>query len=127
IIDEPVGILSRFGAGDTTPVWMSHGDRLTRLPEGFRPIAHSQNAPLAVIANPERKLYGIQFHPEVVHTARGLDFLEGFLFDVAGLERSWTPGSFVHEAVPRIAAALGPDDRAICALSGGVDSAVAAV
>jgi GMP synthase (glutamine-hydrolysing) len=127
VIDEPVGILSRFVQGESTPVWMSHGDRLTRLPEGFRPIAHSQNAPLAAIANPERKLYGIQFHPEVVHTARGLDLLEGFLFDVAGLERSWTPGSFVQEAVPRIRAALGPDDHAICALSGGVDSAVAAV
>lgn len=126
-IDEPLGILSRFQKGETTPVWMSHGDRLTRLPEGFRPIAHSPHAPLAAIANPERKLYGIQFHPEVVHTARGRDFLDGFLFDVAGLTRAWTPGSFVEEAVPRIRAALGPNDHAICALSGGVDSAVAAV
>jgi GMP synthase (glutamine-hydrolysing) len=126
-IDESVGMLSRFTAGEATPVWMSHGDRLTQLPAGFRPIAHSQNAPLAAIANPERKLYGIQFHPEVVHTARGRDFLDGFLFDVAGLERGWTPGSFVEEVVPRIRAAVGPNDHAICALSGGVDSAVAAV
>jgi GMP synthase (glutamine-hydrolysing) len=126
-IDEAVGLLSHFAPGESTPVWMSHGDRLTELPPGFRPIAHSQHAPLAAIANPERRLYGIQFHPEVVHTARGREFLQGFLFDVAGLERDWTPGSFVEEVVPHIRAELGPDDHAICALSGGVDSAVAAV
>jgi GMP synthase (glutamine-hydrolysing) len=105
---------------------MSHGDRLANLPTGFRTIGSSSNAPMAAIAQPEKRLYGIQFHPEVAHTPRGLELLRAFLFDVAGLEPSWTPGSFVDEAVARIAACVGPDERVICALSGGVDSTVAA-
>lgn len=127
VVDEAVGVLSRFAAGDISQVWMSHGDRLTALPAGFRVLGHSDNAPLAVIGDPERRLYGIQFHPEVAHTERGRDLLDAFLFDVAGLSRSWTPGSFVDEAVQRIREQLGPQARAICALSGGVDSAVAAM
>jgi GMP synthase (glutamine-hydrolysing) len=127
IIDEPVGILSRFAAGDISNVWMSHGDKLTRLPQGFRALAHSQNAPLAVIGDPARKLYGLQLHLEVAHTERGRDMLDAFLFDVCELSRSWTPGSFVEQAVAQISEQVGPDAHAICALSGGVDSAVAAV
>jgi GMP synthase (glutamine-hydrolysing) len=123
---EPVGILNPFVRGDQLAVWMSHGDRLANLPTGFRTIGSSSNAPMAAIAQPEKRLYGIQFHPEVAHTPRGLELLRAFLFDVAGLEPSWTPGSFVDEAVARIAACVGPDERVICALSGGVDSTVAA-
>jgi len=126
-IGENCGILSAFKNGEETGVWMSHGDKLTQIPPGFRPIATSENAPLAAIANPERKLYGIQFHPEVAHTQRGLDIVRAFLFEVSGLEPSWTPGSFVEEAIAKIAESVGPDERVICGLSGGVDSSVAAV
>jgi GMP synthase (glutamine-hydrolysing) len=126
-VSEPVGILEPFDAKEELSVWMSHGDRLTQLPTGFRTIGSSPNAPLAAIADPIRKFYGIQFHPEVVHTPRGAEILSAFLFDVAGLEPSWTPGSFVDEAVAAIAARVGPNERAICGLSGGVDSSVAAI
>lgn len=126
-IGESVGILGSFKAGEKINVWMSHGDRLTSLPPGFRPIARSGNAPLAAIADPTRKLYGIQFHPEVAHTPRGLELLKAFLFDVAGMSPSWTPGSFVDEAIDKIREAVPADARVICGLSGGVDSSVAAV
>jgi GMP synthase (glutamine-hydrolysing) len=126
VVDEAVGVFGRFLAGDVSNVWMSHGDRLTVLPSGFRVIAHSANAPLAGIADPARKFYGIQFHPEVAHTIRGKEVVDAFLFDVVGLKPNWTPGSFVDEAVARIRSQVGPDAHAICALSGGVDSAVAA-
>jgi GMP synthase (glutamine-hydrolysing) len=122
-----VGVLGCFAKGEELQVWMSHGDRLTEVPKGFRPIASSPNAPFAAIANPERKLYGIQFHPEVAHTPRGIELLRAFLFEVAGLSPSWTPGSFVDEAVAAISAKVAPDERVICGLSGGVDSSVAAV
>jgi GMP synthase (glutamine-hydrolysing) len=126
-IVEPLGIFAAFERNDELAVWMSHGDHLTELPPGFSAIGRSRNAPLAAIANPDRKLYGIQFHPEVAHTPRGAELLRAFLFDVAGLEPSWTPGSFVEESIAAIAAKVGPDERVICGLSGGVDSSVAAV
>jgi GMP synthase (glutamine-hydrolysing) len=126
-IDENVGIFGGFKAGEKLNVWMSHGDRLTSLPPGFHPIGKSGNAPLAAIANPDRKLYGIQFHPEVAHTPRGLEILKSFLFDVAGMSPSWTPGSFVDEAIAKIKEAVPENARVICGLSGGVDSSVAAV
>ncbi|MEP7051098.1 MAG: glutamine-hydrolyzing GMP synthase [Pseudomonadota bacterium] len=126
-INENAGIFSAFKVGEETRVWMSHGDKVTRLPEGFHVVATSDNAPLAAIANPARKQYGIQFHPEVAHSQRGADMIRAFLFEVAGLEPSWTPGSFVEEAVAKIAEQVGPNERVICGLSGGVDSSVAAV
>jgi len=126
-INENAGIFSAFKVGEETRVWMSHGDKVTRLPEGFHVVATSDNAPLAAIANPARKQYGIQFHPEVAHSQRGADMIRAFLFEVAGLEPSWTPGSFVEEAVAKIAEQVGPTERVICGLSGGVDSSVAAV
>jgi len=126
-VGENCGIFSAFTAGEELGVWMSHGDKLTQLPTGFRVIASSPNAPLAAIANPDRKMYGIQFHPEVVHTPRGIELLRAFLFDVAKLEPSWTPGSFVDEAIAAIAEKVAPNERVICGLSGGVDSSVAAV
>jgi GMP synthase (glutamine-hydrolysing) len=106
---------------------MSHGDRLAALPSGFRRIGSSEHAPLAAMAHPERRLYAIQFHPEVAHTPRGTELLRAFLFEVAGLTPSWTPGSFVDEAVTVIREQVGADERVICGLSGGVDSSVAAV
>ena len=126
-IGENAGIFSAFKAGEETRVWMSHGDKLTRLPDGFHVVAPSDNAPLAAIANPARKLFGIQFHPEVAHSQRGADMIRAFLFEVAGLEPSWTPGSFVDEAIAKIAERVAPNERVICGLSGGVDSSVAAV
>ena len=126
-VSESVGILAPFTAGEELGVWMSHGDRLTALPQGFRAIAASDNAEYAAIAAPDRKLYAIQFHPEVVHTPRGIELIKAFLFDVVGLTPTWTPGSFVDEAVAAIAAKVGPNERVICGLSGGVDSSVAAV
>jgi GMP synthase (glutamine-hydrolysing) len=126
-VRDPVGVLAGFHKGEELSVWMSHGDRLTALPPGFRAIGQSGNAPLAAIANTERALYGIQFHPEVAHTPRGLEVIRAFLFDVAGLEPTWTPGSFVEDSVASIRAQVGSDERVICGLSGGVDSSVAAV
>src|SRR6187551_434462 len=126
-VGEAVGILGSFKAGEKLNVWMSHGDRLTQLPPGFRPIGKSGNAPLAAIADSARKLYGIQFHPEVAHTPRGLEILKSFLFDVAGMSPSWTPGSFVDEAIAKIKEQVPDNARVICGLSGGVDSSVAAV
>ncbi|MFO0566849.1 MAG: glutamine-hydrolyzing GMP synthase [Polyangiaceae bacterium] len=127
VVRENVGIFAPFQPGEELGVWMSHGDRLTALPPGFRPLGESENAPLAAIANPDKKLYAIQFHPEVAHTPRGVELLRAFLFEVVGLEPTWTPGSFVDEAVASVAARVAPDERVICGLSGGVDSSVAAV
>ena len=119
-------LLSRFAAGDVLDVWMSHGDRVIALPPGFEVLGTSASSPFAVVADTARRLYGVQFHPEVAHTPRGEDILASFLFDVAGLHPDWSPGAFVEEAVARIRAAA-PEGRVICALSGGVDSSVAAV
>jgi GMP synthase (glutamine-hydrolysing) len=125
-VDQAVGVLGCFHAGEQIQVWMSHGDKLVELPPGFVGIGKSDNAPFAAIANQAKHIYGIQFHPEVVHTPRGSELLRAFLFEVAGLEPTWTPGSFVAEAVERIAASVRPDEKVICGLSGGVDSTVAA-
>jgi GMP synthase (glutamine-hydrolysing) len=112
------------GLPASMPVWMSHGDRITGVPPGFRPIASSDNSPIAAMAN-DRGHIGIQFHPEVVHTPHGKALLENFLFRICRCEPNWTPGNFIHESVGRIRAQVG-SGKVICALSGGVDSAVAA-
>lgn len=106
-------------------VWMSHGDVVTGLPPGFRVLAESPAAPIAAMADPDRKLYGVQFHPEVRHTPYGVAVLKNFLFRIAGLRPDWRPADFVEEAVAAIARQVG-DRHALVALSGGVDSAVAA-
>ncbi|HEY8167527.1 MAG TPA: glutamine-hydrolyzing GMP synthase [Candidatus Limnocylindrales bacterium] len=115
------------------PVWMSHGDSITRLPAGFASTAATSSSPFAGLADPARQLYGIQFHPEVVHTPHGRDVLRNFVLGIAGARPTWTPANFVDSTVSAIrrrvdahAAATGSDGRVICALSGGVDSAVAA-
>jgi GMP synthase (glutamine-hydrolysing) len=126
-VEDASGIFSGFSKGENLQVWMSHGDRITALPPGFQSIGTSANTPLCAIAEPRRKIYGIQFHPEVAHTPRGGELLRAFLFNVAGLSPTFTPLSFSEEAVEAVRKKVGPTDRAICGLSGGVDSSVAAV
>ena len=112
------------GLPGSLTVWASHGDKVTQLPPGFRGIAQSDNAPVAIMTDGS-KYYGIQFHPEVVHTPQGDTLIRNFLFEVAGCAGDWTAGNFVEESVRAIREAVG-DGQVICALSGGVDSAVAA-
>ena len=106
-------------------VWMSHGDAITVVPEGFVPTAQSPDAKVAALHDANRRIYGVQFHPEVVHTERGRDLLERFLYDVCGCPPSWTHTSIIESQVEKIRAQVG-SSRVLCALSGGVDSAVAA-
>ena len=112
--------------GGRYPVWMSHGDRVTRLPEGFRVYAVSENAPYAVAADETRRYYTTMFHPEVVHTPDGAKLIANFLHKVAGLKGDWTMAAFRAEEIARIRGEVGKA-RVLCGLSGGVDSAVAAV
>lgn len=107
------------------PVWMSHGDRIEALPPGFVVLAATANSPIAAMGHSQRRLYGLQFHPEVVHTPQGQQIIRNFLFNVCGLHGTWTASSFIEEAVTRIRAQVG-DRRVVCGLSGGVDSAVTA-
>ena len=112
--------------GERYPVWMSHGDRVTRLPEGFRVVGTSANAPIAMIADERRKFYATQFHLEVVHTPHGAALIRNFVRKIAGCKGDWTMRAFKEEAIEKIRAQVGRG-RVICGLSGGVDSAVAAV
>ncbi|MEL6966083.1 MAG: glutamine-hydrolyzing GMP synthase [Pseudomonadota bacterium] len=112
--------------GGSYPVWMSHGDRVTALPEGFDVIATSPNAPYAVAVNEARRYYTTQFHPEVVHTPDGAKLLQNFVKRIAGLSGSWSMAAYRDQAIAAIRAQVG-DKRVICGLSGGVDSSVAAL
>jgi GMP synthase (glutamine-hydrolysing) len=112
--------------GERYPVWMSHGDRVTRLPDGFKVIGTSENAPIAMIADEDRRFYAMQFHPEVVHTPHGAALLRNFVRRIADARGDWTMRAFRAEAIEKIRAQVGKG-RVICGLSGGVDSAVAAV
>ncbi len=114
------------GLPGTLEVWMSHGDRVEAIPPGFRPIASTGNAPFAAVEDRARRIYGVQFHPEVVHTPRGAELLRNFALGICGCSGSWSMRGYVEAAVEQIRAQVG-DGHAICALSGGVDSAVAAV
>jgi len=107
-------------------VWMSHGDRIERLPKGFSVIARSQNAPIAAMCNQSRSIFGVQFHPEVVHTPAGYHILKNFLFKVCRLKPLWTSSSFIKHTISQVRQQVGKD-KVICALSGGVDSSVVAV
>ncbi|HEY8105803.1 MAG TPA: glutamine-hydrolyzing GMP synthase [Gemmatimonadales bacterium] len=116
-----------FGKGEETPVWMSHGDHVDTPPPGFCVTARSDNSPIAAFEHQERPLFGVQFHPEVAHTPRGGEILNTFLFDICGCTPDWTPGHFIESEIERIRGMVAPGERAICGLSGGVDSSVAAV
>jgi GMP synthase (glutamine-hydrolysing) len=106
-------------------VWMSHGDRIERLPSGFAVVAQTDNSPIAAMAHPGRRLFGLQFHPEVIHTPHGGDIIRNFVYRVCGLRGTWTPSHFIGTAVDAVRRQVG-DGQVLCALSGGVDSAVVA-
>src|SRR5919197_2740770 len=114
------------GLPRTQQCWMSHRDSVFTAPPGFAALASSPGSPVAACESPERGLYGIQFHPEVVHTPYGTDILDRFLREIAGCEQRWSPTSVIAEQVAAIRAQVG-DGRVICGLSGGVDSSVAAL
>jgi len=113
------------GLPSSFPVWMSHGDQVIDMPPGFRTLAYTENSPFAVIGNGGH-IYGLQFHPEVVHTANGKSIFQNFVFQICGCQGNWTPANFIAESVDKIKQEVG-GGRVVCALSGGVDSAVTAI
>jgi GMP synthase (glutamine-hydrolysing) len=125
VMSDCSDLFAGFEAGETTRVWMSHGDRLERLPEGWSAIASSDNSPLAAVRDASGRRFGLQFHPEVVHTVAGRRILENFLFRICGHPADWNMESFVDAATERIRAQVGRG-HVICGLSGGVDSSVTA-
>ncbi len=124
VIDDDSDLFHGLSKG-AARVWMSHGDKMDAAPKGWRILAHSQNSPIAAFADPDRRRFGVQFHPEVVHTPRGQEILKNFLFRIAGAEPDWTMGHFVESSVQKIRDQVG-EGRVVCALSGGVDSTVVA-
>ena len=126
IMEESALTDGLWAEGERHQVWMSHGDRVIRLPEGFRVIGTSDGAPFAMVADEARRYYGVQFHPEVVHTPDGARLLRNFTHKVAGCSGDWTMAAFREQEIAKIRAQVG-DARVICGLSGGVDSSVAAV
>jgi GMP synthase (glutamine-hydrolysing) len=123
-VDDPGVLLADLPATDT--VWMSHGDTVVRAPEGFRVTAHTESTPVAAMEDRERGLFGVQFHPEVAHTPRGLDVMKRFLYEGCGLLPDWTPANVIERSVAHIRDQVG-QAKVICALSGGVDSSVSAL
>ncbi|HLN23112.1 MAG TPA: glutamine-hydrolyzing GMP synthase, partial [Patescibacteria group bacterium] len=125
IVDDCALFHGVWDKGGREQVWMSHGDRVTALPPGFRAVGTSEGAPFAAIANDERKIYGVQFHPEVVHTPHGAQLLKNFTHAVAGCKGDWTMAAFKAQAIDAVRKQVGKG-RVICGLSGGVDSSVVA-
>jgi len=114
------------GFEGTHKVWMSHGDAVSEAPEGFEVTAHSEGAPVAAFECPAKQMAGVQYHPEVLHSPHGQEVLTRFLYETAGLEPTWTAGNIAEQLIEAVREQVGPEGRAICGLSGGVDSAVAA-
>ncbi|HCX64115.1 MAG TPA: GMP synthase (glutamine-hydrolyzing), partial [Eubacteriaceae bacterium] len=113
------------GVGEKSTCWMSHTDYIEKPPSGFVVTAKTEDCPVAAMENPQKKLYGVQFHPEVEHTEFGAVILENFLYDICGLDGDWTMGSFAEEQIQKVKEQVG-GGKVLCALSGGVDSSVAA-
>ncbi len=125
-VTQPSGLTSGTWHPETDhQVWMSHGDKVTKLPEGFLAVASSEGAPFAVIANEEKRFYGVQFHPEVVHTPDGTALIENFIIKISGCKKSWTMENFLDMEIEKVREQVG-DKKVICAVSGGVDSTVVA-
>jgi GMP synthase (glutamine-hydrolysing) len=122
-IEDPTDLLTNVEDGAT--MWMSHGDSCTQLPDGFSVLAHTNNTPCAAISNPEKKLFGVQFHPEVVHSEGGIALIRNFVYHVCECEPTWTTEAFVEESIRDIRAKVG-EKRVLLALSGGVDSSTLA-
>ncbi len=122
-VDDPIDLLTNVESGST--MWMSHGDSVQRLPEGFARLAHTDNTPEAAVAHHQRRLYGVQFHPEVVHSSCGMALIRNFVYHICGCEADWTTAAFIDEAVADVRAQVG-DRRVLLALSGGVDSSTLA-
>ena len=125
-VKENKGLFAGFEPDAKVIVWASHGDRIDSPPPQFRVTATSANAPVAGMQHATKPIYGVLFHPEVAHTPRGNEILHNFLFDICECTPDWTPGHFIDQEIGRIRSVVGPQSRAICGLSGGVDSAVAA-
>jgi GMP synthase (glutamine-hydrolysing) len=122
-LDDPTDLLTNVGEGST--MWMSHGDSVRSLPEGFVRLAHTDNTPEAAVAHHGRRLYGVQFHPEVVHSAGGMAMIRNFVYHICGCQADWTTDAFIDEAIADVRAQVG-DKRVLLALSGGVDSSTLA-
>ncbi|MBD2254177.1 glutamine-hydrolyzing GMP synthase [Nostoc parmelioides] len=122
-IDDPTDLLTNVEDGTT--MWMSHGDSVTKMPPGFEVLAHTDNTPCAAVADHDKKLYGVQFHPEVVHSIGGLALIRNFVYHICECEPTWTTAAFVEEAIREVRAKVG-DKRVLLALSGGVDSSTLA-
>ncbi len=123
VIDDPTDLLTNVDDGST--MWMSHGDSCEALPTGFEILAHTENTPCAAIAHHDKKLYGVQFHPEVVHSIGGLALIRNFVYHICDCEPTWTTAAFVEQSIREIRARVG-DKRVLLALSGGVDSSTLA-
>jgi len=124
-IDDTRDLFAGFDAAQTERVWMSHGDRMTSIPQSWSAIAHTQNAPIAAFTDGKRRFYGLQFHPEVAHTERGKEILDNFLFRICGCSSDWDMEHFATATIAKIKEQVG-SARVLCGLSGGVDSTVAA-
>ena len=125
-IDDNSDLFKGISKDEDLVVWMSHGDRVDAMPEGFSVIAHTDNAPIAAIKHESRSVFAIQFHPEVAHTDKGMDILKNFAVDICGCEQIWTPANFIESEIEKVREIVG-DRQVICGLSGGVDSSVVAV